>query len=249
MASYDEAMQTLYQAPHEAFVGERQRLTSELKVAGDKAAALRLAKLPRPSISAWAVNQLWWQARATFDELFETAHQLRQGKLAARSAHRQALAQLSARARQVLGDAGHAVSESTLRRIEMTLAGLSAAGGFEPDPPGALSKDRDPPGFEAFGEATFGEAPTAEPKQREQAESKKAHAEAEAERRRAAQEQAKKRAERLHLEAAVTQAKHELAAREDALQRATKAAAAAEKEADNARLDVEQAEAKLAALE
>src|SRR5450432_972566 len=149
-SSYDEAVTALYQAPHESFVAERQRLSAELK-ASDKAAAARLAKLARPTISAWAVNQLWWHARSAFDELFETAGELRAGKLAASGAHRQALAKLSARARKLLTDSGHAASEGTLRRIEMTLSGLAAAGSFDPEPPGALTKDRDPPGFAAFG--------------------------------------------------------------------------------------------------
>src|SRR5450432_3017527 len=103
-SSYDEALAALYQTPHESFVAERQRLSAELKASGDKATAARLAKLARPTISAWAVNQLWWHARSAFDELFETAGELRAGKLAASSAHRQALAKLSARARKLLTD-------------------------------------------------------------------------------------------------------------------------------------------------
>src|SRR6478609_4033785 len=51
---------------------------------------------------------------------------------------------LSAWAEQLLGDAGHSASDATLRRVTMTLSGLAAAGGFEPDAPGALSKDREP---------------------------------------------------------------------------------------------------------
>src|SRR5262249_21920679 len=44
----------------------------------------------------------------------------------------------------------HAAPESTLRRVTTTLSALAAAGGFDPDPPGALGADRSPPGFEAF---------------------------------------------------------------------------------------------------
>ena len=150
-SSYDDAVQALYRAPHESFVAERQRLAAALKAAGDKPAAARLAKLPRPTISAWAVNQLWWRSQAAFEELFETASQLRAGKLAASGAHRKAVTQLTNLAQKLLTEGGHAASEATLRRIAMTLSGLAAAGGFDPEPPGALSKDRDPPGFEAFG--------------------------------------------------------------------------------------------------
>jgi hypothetical protein len=148
---YDEAVQALYRAPHEAFVTERKRLAAELKASGDAAGAQRLGKLARPTISAWAVNQLFWHERATFQQMFESAAELRAGKLAARDAHRRAMATLSARARKLLAEGGHAVSEGTVRRVEATLAGLAAAGGFAPEPEGALTKDRDPPGFEAFG--------------------------------------------------------------------------------------------------
>ncbi|HEX2669459.1 MAG TPA: hypothetical protein VHM25_01240 [Polyangiaceae bacterium] len=152
--SYEQAVSALYQAPFESFVTERKRLAGELKAEGDKAGAAQLAKLARPSISAWAVNQLWWHARDAFDELFETAAELRKGKLAANPAHRKALAKLGTRAQQLLSEAAHSANDATLRRVTMTLSGLAAAGSFEPDTPGALTKDRDPPGFEAFGIAS-----------------------------------------------------------------------------------------------
>jgi hypothetical protein len=153
-SAYDQAVTALYQAPHESFVAERARLAAELKTK-DKPAGARFAKLPRPSISAWAVNQLWWQAREAFEALFQTAEKLREGKLSAGADHRKALAKLAAAAHKLLKEAGRGGSDATLRRVAMTLSGLAAVGSFDPDPPGALSKDRDPPGFEAFGAATF----------------------------------------------------------------------------------------------
>jgi len=149
--SYDDALSELYQAPHGSFVAERKRLSAELKAAGDKPSAQKFAKLVRPPLSAWAVNQLWWHARSAFEELFDAAGHLRAGKLSARDAHRKALAALTTRAQKLLTDSGHAANDATLRRINMTLSGLAASGSFEPDPNGALTKDRDPPGFEAFG--------------------------------------------------------------------------------------------------
>jgi colicin import membrane protein len=137
---------------------ERRRLVGELKAQGDKSGAAQLAKLGRPPISAWAVNQLWWHAREAFDELFETAAELRRGKLSASPAHRKAIAKLGVRAQQLLSEGGHSASDATLRRVAMTLSALAAVGSFEPDLPGALSQDRDPPGFEAFGIASSSEA-------------------------------------------------------------------------------------------
>ncbi len=53
------------------------RLSGELKGAGDKDGSAKLAKLARPPISAWVVNQLYWRERDSFDELLESAAQLR----------------------------------------------------------------------------------------------------------------------------------------------------------------------------
>jgi hypothetical protein len=150
-ATFDEAVAALYQAPHDAFVAERKRLATELKAAGDKASAARLAKLGRPPISAWAVNQLWWQARADVEALLAAAARLRQGDQSAASARRDSLAALRARAATLLEQGGHAATEATLRRVATTLSALAAAGGFEPDPAGALGADRDPPGFDIAG--------------------------------------------------------------------------------------------------
>ncbi len=150
-ATYDEAVEELFQAPHATFVTERKRLAGELKTAGDKAGSTRLGKLNRPPISAWAVNQLWRQAREAFDNLFETATRLRDGDLSGTAAHREALTALRARAATILTEADHSATESTLRRISTTLSAIAAIGNFDPDQPGALTEDRDPPGFEAAG--------------------------------------------------------------------------------------------------
>ena len=76
-SAYDNAVAELYRAPFDKFVAERKRLASELKAGGDSAGAARLSNVTRPPISAWAVNQLFWQDRKTFDELFKTAERLR----------------------------------------------------------------------------------------------------------------------------------------------------------------------------
>jgi hypothetical protein len=148
---YEDAVETLFQAPHEQFVAERKRLAGELKAAGDKSGAARLAKLARPPISAWVVDQLWWRAREAFEALFDTAERVRRGELGAAAAHREAIARLRAQASQILGEAQHGTSEATLRRVTQTLSALAAAGDWSPDAPGALTADRDPPGFEAIG--------------------------------------------------------------------------------------------------
>lgn len=154
--SYDAAVAALYRAPHDEFVAERKRLAKELTTAGDKSGAALLAKLSRPSVSAWATNQLYAHDRSVFDELFASAARLREGDLEAGAEHRKLTARLVTRAAEILKAAGHGASEGTLRRVSANLAALAAAGGFDPDPPGALKHDRDPPGFDvlAFGAST-----------------------------------------------------------------------------------------------
>jgi hypothetical protein len=149
--AYEDAVRELYQVPLSQFVAERKRLAGELKRAGDSAGAKQLLGHKRPTISAWVVNQLYWHARDAFDEVLATAERLRKGDLTASAAHRDAIATLRQRAATMLEDAGHNASEATLRRVTMTLSALAAVGGFDPDLPGALAEDRDPPGFEAVG--------------------------------------------------------------------------------------------------
>jgi hypothetical protein len=251
---YEQAVSALYRAPHESFVSERKRLAAELKAEGDKLGAARLAKMGRPPISAWAVNQLWWHAREAFDELFDTAAQLRAGKLAASPAHRQALARLGLHAQRLLSEGGHSANDATMRRVTMTLAGLAAAGSFGPDEPGALSKDRDPPGFEAFGiDSSSSDHVQSEPAAREQAEAaaleRKREAEAAAlERKREAEAQAKREAQRKNLEGELRDAKAELADREQERDRVAKQLALAEREVERARAGVAAAQADLEAI-
>ena len=275
MASqYDEAVAALYRAPHGEFVNERKRLAGEVKAAGDKAGATKLGKLARPPISAWTVNQLWWHARDEFDALFESAEKLRGGDLGATGEHRDAIAKLRQRAQAILSDAGHAATESTLRRVTTTLAALAASGGFDPDPAGALSADRDPPGFEAVGisapamierhtkqddkpveaSAEKSEVPAAsegedaaEAKRRAD-QAKRALAEAAAERRRKEQAEAKRLAELRGVESSISSAKSELERKQKDLDRLRKAVEQAESAVEKSRAVVDELEAKLAEM-
>lgn len=213
--SYDDAIEALYGAEHGNFVTERKRLAAELKAGGDASGAARLTKLARPPVSAWAVNQLWRQQRKTFEALLATAARIQRGDRAAASEHRELSAELRGQAAKLLTDAGHGSSDATLRRVSATLAALAASGGFESDAPGALSADRDPPGFEAFGIGNQLPEPTpprsAEPARDTEStrdtESARERA-AEAERRRKEQLEAERRqAERRRIEAALRDAR------------------------------------------
>jgi hypothetical protein len=206
--TYEEALSALYRAPHGDFVAERKRLSAALTQAGDKTSAGTLAKHNRPSVSAWVVNQLWWRERALLDALFASGARVRAGELSGAASHRQATAELVGKAAAILEEAGHSSSEATLRKVSANLAALAAAGGFEPDPPGALRSDRDPPGFEVMAAAANAGhlAAGVAPKTRDGA-AERARAEAAEKERRAAEARERARAERARLIAELADAK------------------------------------------
>ena len=212
----DAAIRELYQAPVEHFVAERKRLAKEL----DKAAGKALLAKRRPTISAWAVNQLWWHARDAFDRMMKTADELRAGKQVDKQ-HREAVAALRARASAILEDADHPPTESVLRRVTTTLSALAATGTWEPSQPGALTDDLDPPGFGAVGLSLPSRAePAAAPKPHHPTKPKVDHAaerRAKEEAQRKERERAKKRA---HLDEQITKAKAHVETVEEQLARA-----------------------------
>lgn len=261
--SYEDALAKLHQAKLEDFVSQRKQLAAELKQGGDAEAAKRLAQRSRPSISAWAVNQLWWHAQAQFERMFETAAPLRAGKLAS-SEHRDALAKLRTKAASILEQGGHAASDATLRRVSTTLSALAAVGGFDPDLPGALAADRDPPGFEAIGILAAADDEALSPAQRKRADSEtEVHAEkrksAAAERESAEQARREKEAQRMReerrkkleaehkkLEAELRTAREKLKHAERELEQRQKELARAEEQVESLRESVVTAEKRLA---
>lgn len=70
----DEALDELYGAPLGDFVAERKRLAKEL--GGEEGA--ELAKLRKPNIAAWTLNQLARQERRDVDLLLDAGHRMRQ---------------------------------------------------------------------------------------------------------------------------------------------------------------------------
>jgi DNA repair exonuclease SbcCD ATPase subunit len=257
--SYEDAVATLYQAPLAGFVAERKRLVGELRAAGDKAGALQLAKLTRPSAAAWVVNQLWWTAQGDFDALFAAARRLREGDLSRTEAYRDAIATLRARATTLLAEANQAASEATLRRVAATLSALAAAGSFAPDAPGRLTEHRDAPGFEGAGILQGPARPLAPPdpreleearrqreveraRQREAAEVREREA---AERRRLEEQRAQRRAERERLERSLRSLGSEIERRARETERLRRELTEAETELEQSRSRASQMEARL----
>ncbi len=150
-----DAAETLYAESLATFTAERKRMADELKASGDIEASRAVAKLGKPSVSAWVVNQLHREAREDLDALIEAGQRMRGGEMAAGRDQRAALARLHQTSSELLARDGHAASPAMLRRVTMTLQALSAIGSFDPDPPGQLVQDRDPPGFDLLAGVTL----------------------------------------------------------------------------------------------
>jgi hypothetical protein len=150
MATPDNArVDQLYQLPLDQFTGARNTLAKELKQPAIK-------DLEKPSIAAWAVNQLYWQERRTYDRLTATAEQLRAehrllltGKSAdiraAEQTHREAVRAALDTVKRLLQEGGYAATEATLTAVQETIEALPSD-----DAPGRLVKPLKPRGFEAL---------------------------------------------------------------------------------------------------
>lgn len=166
-----EDVDELFRLPLAEFTSARNALAARLKKSGreeERAEAARVKALAKPSISAWAVNQLYWNHREEFDQLIASGERFHKaqtsrssGKVAdmraAMDARRESLSQLSHIAASVLRDAGHNPALDTIHRITTTLEALSAYASRSDarhlESPGHLTQDIDPPGFESFGAA------------------------------------------------------------------------------------------------
>lgn len=150
MADVEDEIDRLYQGDLEGFIAARNALAKAAKRAD-------LKTLPKPSLPAWAVNQLYWRHRLVFSRLVARAEAVReQHRLvlsnrpadvrAAEAAHRETLREALDAARQALMDAGHPVTPATLEAITRTLEELPS-----PDANGRLVKPLTPRGFDALG--------------------------------------------------------------------------------------------------
>ena len=128
-------------------------LQGQLKKSGSADEADFVKSLGKPSVTAWAVNQLYWKHRNAFDRLIATGERFRQvqtsrtaRKIAdmreALDARRQELSTLSDLATALLSDAGHNASLDTIHRITTTLEAMSAYASHPDGPPAGTSDPR-----------------------------------------------------------------------------------------------------------
>jgi len=152
-----DAVDELYQQPLSDFTRARNALAKTLSGAD----AQRVRALEKPTVVAWAVNQVYWRARAAFDRVMKAGADLRKAQLAAlqgraadvraaNDAHRRAIADAVADAERFAGEAGSKPSPDALAR---TFEALSLAPS-PPEPAGRLTDALQPAGFEALAGIT-----------------------------------------------------------------------------------------------
>jgi hypothetical protein len=129
----ESEIERLYGLRLEQFTTARDELVRELRRAGDRAAADEIRKLRKPSVAAWALNQLQRRDGAAVGRLIAAGDHLRdaqtqllaggerQALSAAAAAERTLVEQLADAAEQQLADAGHANSAATRGKLLATL--------------------------------------------------------------------------------------------------------------------------------
>jgi hypothetical protein len=151
----------LYRAPAAAFVTERNRIAKALKQAGRKDDADAVARLAKPSPVAWGVNQLHFHAKGVLEALYRSGVALREAQenlasgdefTRSKTEHQKALRAATDRALS-FGEEASASNAALRRRIETTLNLLGAVGGNVSPPPGRMSVELEPVGFETLSAA------------------------------------------------------------------------------------------------
>jgi hypothetical protein len=124
----------LYGLPLERFTDERNALARRLREQGRRDEAADVAKLRKPSVAAWAVNQLVRTQNRQIDALFDAGDALQKAQAdvlagkadsgslrKAAEAERTALDSLIGKARGLLSGEGHELSPAKLEQVSETL--------------------------------------------------------------------------------------------------------------------------------
>ena len=188
----------LYELPLDEFTAARNELARRLKRDGDDEAAEQVRGLAKPSVPAWAINQLARRDEEGVRSLLNVGARLRsaqerslKGERAAdelRSAQaeeREVVRTLTHRAGEILHEAGRPATGATLDRVSSTLrAAARAEPGRTSLREGRLMGDVEVSGFDAFaGLEVPARSRRAEPSGDDLAERRKQKREAERQRR------------------------------------------------------------------
>jgi len=228
----DAELDRLYGLPLEEFTKARNDLAARLKKAGEAEAAAEVKALAKPSVPAWAVNQLARTRKRDVRALLDAAESARSGKAKslreALDEQRDALQRLTDEARELLEAARGSAPDAMVQRIASTLrASASDPAAAELLERGRVNEDLEPAGFEALAGLVGTKAPPA---------SKRDESDARRKRLEAAQK-------------AVRERKAEAAELHDRAEESERQAAKVRKAADRADRALEDAEAELRSLE
>jgi len=164
----DDEIRRLVTLPLGEFTAARNALAKRLQKEGDREAADEVKALAKPSVSAWAVNQLFAQEEERMRELLaagERARSALQHTLTVGDAEvlREALQEerelrddLRHRAAEILSQDLRAPGQAILDRITVNLDALALSPGAATEAErGWLSADLEPPGFEVLSGLQF----------------------------------------------------------------------------------------------
>lgn len=155
--SIESRIDELYKLPLPEFTAARNALAKTL--AGDE--AKRVKALEKPTVVPWAINQLFWQARSSYDRVMKTGEALRTAQIAALKGRAGDVRQASEAHRKAVGEAvqqattlaaphgSHPAADQLARMLEAM--SLTAA---RPSNAGRLTELVQPSGFEALAGVT-----------------------------------------------------------------------------------------------
>jgi len=154
MQDVDTGIDQLYQGDLGGFVAARNALAKAARRPDLKA-------LEKPSLPAWAVNQLFWHHRTAFDAVVHASEAVRHAHAqalagmpadirGAETAHRAAIRDAVRLATSVLTGAGHPATGATIEAITRTLEALPSS-----EARGRLVKPLAPAGLEALAGLTL----------------------------------------------------------------------------------------------
>jgi len=159
----DTEIQRLYGLPLGEFTAARNALAKQLRKDGNKEGAEEVASLPKPTVSAWAVNHLFTTDSERMEELLASGERARKALRAILSggdpgALRDAIQEARDLANELRDRAAEAVTEETrkpgpaiVERIATNLQSLAFSPAAEPViERGWMDVDLPPPGFEVL---------------------------------------------------------------------------------------------------
>jgi hypothetical protein len=153
VSALDAKIDDLYRLPLAEFTAARNALAKSLS----KDDAKLIKALAKPTVVPWAVNQLYWHARATYDRLMKSGEKLRAAQIAAlegraadvraaSESHRRAISEAVAEAERLAAASGAKPGADPLARTFESLSLATSA----PGRPGRLIDALQPAGFEAL---------------------------------------------------------------------------------------------------